>query len=97
MPLSVDLLDASSVKVVIVSGRHAQRFIWDYAESLDLSQLQQMQLRSQEINFRIEERNGIMRRIYIDAPELETVVHGYGWVQRQRMSSVLTVSSLLSS
>lgn len=52
-----------------------------------------MQLQSQEITFRIEERNGIMRRIYIDAPELETVVHGYGWVQRKSMSGALKLAS----
>lgn len=91
--LSVDMLDANSAKVIIVSGKHAQRFISDNAESRSLSQPQQMQLQSQEITFCTEERNGIMRRIYIDAPELETVVHGYGWVQRR----VVLLSSLLSS
>lgn len=35
-----------------------------------------------------------MRRIYIDAPELETVVHGYGWVQRKSMSGALKLASL---
>lgn len=40
--LSVDMLDASSANVVIVSGKHAQRFISDYAESLNLSQPQLM-------------------------------------------------------
>lgn len=52
-----------------------------------------MQLQSQEITFRTEELNGIMQRIYIDAPELETVVHGYGWVQRKSMSGALKLAS----
>ncbi|KAF6241697.1 hypothetical protein HO173_000408 [Letharia columbiana] len=88
------MLNASSAKVVIVSGKHAQRFISDYAESLNLSQPQQMQLQSQEITFRTEELNGIMRRIYMNALELETVVQGYGWVQRKSMSGALKLASL---
>ena len=79
------------------SSAVAQRFISDSAESLNLSLLQQMQLQSQGIAFRIEERNGIVRRIYIEAPQLATVIHGYGWVQRQSMSDALKLASLFLS
>lgn len=85
--LSVDILEASSAKPVKISREHAQRSLSNYAQTLNLSPPQQMQLRSQEIAFRI-------RRIYIDAPDLKPIVYGCGWVQRRRMSGVLKLVSL---
>ena len=95
--LSEEILIKSSATVVLQCGSYSQQFLSNASQKMHVSKPLRVQLQDEIITIRLERQmdDQKIRRIYIDAPELYTVLYGCSFVRKKRMSAVLKLVSIL--